>query len=1706
MSNNFFSFFSKKDAEAEQVIKTLTPEMLGFLQQFPTAILLLNATGKIVFANSSAASLLNMELSEFSGQGVDRFGLTMPQVRAMAEAKEPQKMIIQLVNRQADAVHVSAGASFLASTPFIMLTLEAVPLFKQLRAEKNFLHSIINSYPVPVTVQNLAGVCVLWNAPAEKMFGFKASETQGHSVYEFLPKEIVPSVQRLDGEVRDKQRSRENVLLSYKNTKGEERTLSVTKVLAPTEENKKTILTVYEDVTARQRYEQDLLQNRTLLRAVLDNVPLGLYTRDCDNQMTFFNRQSMVVLGETDVKCVNTPHPHQDTSVVAFHRTREQQVLKEGKIKDYPEELYVDHEGNEKILHMIKVPLMDAGPKPLVLSIVEDITDRRRQEKEIARANSFLSAIVQNAPIGLYARASDGRMLLRNKQCEAIFGEVSEKAFDSTGSLPHETPEQVHEYIARERALLESGKTLDIPEEEYITGSGEKRLLHMIKVPVEGGNGDPQFVVTLVEDITKKREQERALIETKNFLQTLLDQVPVAIYARGLDDKLSFINRRAHELFPDEREYQAKDDFYGQREKAIFKDGKIVEFPEEWYTTLRGNKILLHLIKAPVFDKEGKPFMVLTVAEDITEKKAQEKAIIDAKNFLQTVINNLPVSLSVKDYEGKYILWNKKSEELFGVMAESVIGRTSYRVDINKDQAEFLREADLRVFESKKEQDIPQELISTASEGVKIMHTVKTPVFNIDGTPNCMLVVSEDITAKTKMEKQIREASDKNTLLVENAREGIVILEDGKVIYANRALCQILGYDDVKEVTGKNILDMTAEDHRMFLKDKYDAVLSGSDDASSAIDVHFLKQNGQEVEAEFAAVASKYLGRRIVLCFVRDVTSSNRMLRDVKTERECFRAAFEKSVTPAFILSHKGYISVMNEACRALFGFSDTDKNFYRNVYMKPAISLSVRKQLRAGNPTHMDYVFDFERAEKMFPGRMSGTGKIPLAVNFVPINKRDAKDGTVEADYVVFLERKDDKTACPPPAPVVPAAPKPKAHSVKRVKSASESAKPAAPQPPVPPSIAFSKTATEMLILPNSEPYVLCGKNWKMEVCNDLFCSLCQLSEQELIGQDLRRVFDPDSLPRLEEDLKSLSKDGTLANREYHINLASGLENTAVRLTAVKEADGRYLFVLRNMAFHRQIMKILEERSAQLNALLEATDGVVFSVLFENGRFGHIEQSNKFLSHKLGYSQEELVHMPFKDLFFDRGHNSNRCKEILSKAQEELALQGKTSFNLSVRKKDGSSFEAQAMVTLLDLPSKDAALVVIRDLAETLDEVSKTSKEAQELKSVRKALPGLYLKTDSDGRVLEVYSNLSYFDNALASETFLDKKPENYWPQEAASRALFAIKEALSINISTRFEFEWNVSDTLRYFEATVTPISGRAETVLWVKDVSERREYDEKIHELYRLASEPGLSITEQVDKILAFGLKTFPADIGLVIRFDPGKLGLESHVVYATENDFNIERYMTFPVEECLVDVPDGNVVIFPNLDNTACSHCLHKEKGFGSMLAAPLYVAGKVQGTLCFASRKSRRSFGQGAEELMGIMSRLLSLRIELRQTGKMLSEASRSLARTLEYVEMPAVMMDLDYRITYANKPFLEITGRRTSNIVGRDLFAEVIRNEDLSKRMFKAAENSAAGNAFQVRMDLLHENGIYEDTGWDVFACKDADGKVDGYALIASAV
>ena len=1695
MTKSLFELFCEPSGQAPQNL--LTRDTLHFVEQLPFGALLTDAQGSIAFGNSSAGQLLGASQAAFEGGNIATFGLTAADVSTLLHSPAGQKTIKELTDKNLQNVFVSVGASKLGD--YTLITLEPVPQYRRLEADKRFLVEVVNHYPMGVTMQNTQDVCCLWNRKAEEIFGRRGANTLGQDIYKFLPPEMLNALELMDQEVKDSAKVRPDARMHFTDSNGQERTLSVSKIpVLGAEGTVKYILTSYEDITNRYTSEQEMVQTRNMLQAIVDNVPVGLYTRTADRRMIFFNKQTMAIFNECQPRFFNSPHAKQTREQIDAYHEREEEILRTGKTQEFPDEVYLDQSGNEHYIRMIKVPLFKAGPEPVVLSIVEDVTKRREQEREIERMNKLLQTIVDNAPIGLYARGENGQLLLRNKRCTGMFGAMDEKDFSSDGSLPHETKEEVASYLGREGAILASGKTLDLPEEPYKTADGTQKILHLIKVPVKDENSELNFVITLAEDITEKKEQENRLAVAHNFQQAVLDNAPLAIYARGVDNQMSFINKAAHEIFPDEPEYKEESDFYGQRENAIFADKKVVDLPAEWYTTRRGKKVLLHLIKVPVYDKDGNPYMMLTLAQDITEKKLQEEEIVKTRNFLQTVIDNLPLALSVKNQDGKYILWNKKSEELFGTTSAEVIGRTHYRHDISPEQAEFLSSADQKVFESGKELNIPQELISTATEGVKIMHTVKTPVFTQDGKPDCLLSVSEDITAKTKMEKQIREANDKNTLLVDNAREGVAMLEDGKVLYANHAVLQILGLDSLEELQHRPLLDMVAPDYHIFAQEKYEAIANGTQGSDAATEIHFLRADGTEVETEFAATASRYLGRRIVMCFLRDVTESNRAFREIKKERANFRAAFENDITPAFVMTGKGYIAVMNRAARKLFHFTQADKNFYRNVYMKPALTLAVRKELRQGRSAQMDYVFDFERAKVKFPGRITGEGKLPLCATFEPMNRRDSKDGTVEADYVVYLQPKNGPAPLPP-APGENGA-KPRLRLLKKGDASNASCAPNAPAAPAGVSVPPAPPVKMQFMLPNTEPYAVCSPEFKITQCNDLFCSLCQLEQGELAGQEIIKLFDEPSNALLKDDLKNLAAGEDLENREYNLRIASGLETVAVRLSAVKESNGSYLFILRNLAFHRQIMRILEERSAQLNALLDATEGVVFSVSCDGKTFGRIEQANKFLTQMLDYSHDELISLKFRELFSAPGRvREAKTDEWFIRLEDQFFKGGRANFSAPVYRKDGSKLQAEVTIVPIDLANRNEAMVVVRDISTQLDKLAQDSQQAQELRSVRQAMPGLYLKVNASGRVLEVSSNLEYLTTAQASERFMNKTPNEYWPEQTASQEMFAVKEALSVNITTHFDFTQEEDGRTRSYEAAVTPITGREEAIIWIKDVSEKQEHDGRVHELYEISNQPNLSITDLVDKILEFGKRVFKADIGLILRF-ADDTAQQMSVVYVTQNDFNVQRYMEFPVEECLTNVADDSIVEYPDLGNTSCTHCIHVAKQFGAMIAAPLSVNGKAAGALCFAARNTRRSFDTGAEELIGLMARILSLRIELRQAGKAVSETSQSLTRTLEYVDFPAVMIGMDYRIRSANAAFLETTGCRVA--VKMNFFDRFIRKPSIAQASFKAAAQNGNPKAFRLRMDLLHEDGLYVETNWEVFVIKDAEGQTEGYALI----
>ncbi|MBN2362744.1 PAS domain S-box protein [candidate division WOR-3 bacterium] len=125
------------------------------------------------------------------------------------------------------------------------------------------------------------------------------------------------------------------------------------------------------------------------------------------------------------------------------------------------------------------------------------------------------------------------------------------------------------------------------------------------------------------------------------------------------------------------------------------------------------------------------------------------------KQFLEKIIENLPISLFAKDKEGRFIMWNKTSEELYGLKQEQVIGRTDFDF-FPENQAEFFRFMDNKTLQSNKVFDIPEEPIDSPKFGRRILHTIKMPITDDNGEATVLLGLSDDITEKKLNEDILR--------------------------------------------------------------------------------------------------------------------------------------------------------------------------------------------------------------------------------------------------------------------------------------------------------------------------------------------------------------------------------------------------------------------------------------------------------------------------------------------------------------------------------------------------------------------------------------------------------------------------------------------------------------------------------------------------------------------------------------------------------------------------------------------------------------------------------------------------------------------------------------------------------------------------------------------------------------------------------------
>jgi PAS domain S-box-containing protein len=175
-------------------------------------------------------------------------------------------------------------------------------------------------------------------------------------------------------------------------------------------------------------------------------------------------------------------------------------------------------------------PVLDAhGRVEKFMAVELDITDRKHKEQELLRAEEFLGSVIENIPSMVLVKDAEHLRFQRvNRAAELAFGYARETFIGRT-DLDFFSAGEAAEIMARDRAVIDSGRPEEIAARQITTAGGARRTLHVRKIPILDKQGVPRHLLTICEDVTESLQARQALEESEQrfrlYADTLQDMV-----------------------------------------------------------------------------------------------------------------------------------------------------------------------------------------------------------------------------------------------------------------------------------------------------------------------------------------------------------------------------------------------------------------------------------------------------------------------------------------------------------------------------------------------------------------------------------------------------------------------------------------------------------------------------------------------------------------------------------------------------------------------------------------------------------------------------------------------------------------------------------------------------------------------------------------------------------------------------------------------------------------------------------------------------------------------------------------------------------------------------------------------------------------------------------------------------------------------------
>ncbi len=691
------------------------------------------------------------------------------------------------------------------------------------------------------------------------------------------------------------------------------------------------------DITARKRAEQALRESEERYRMLIDLSPSGIFVY-ADGKTVYVNQAACRILGAASPEeilgrpTLQFVHPDCHAAVLESARL----LLEGGEPVRRTERKYVKLDGTVIDVEVEAAPIIWNG-KRAIQGIFSDITARKAAEESLHRTTAILTALIQSSPVAIITSDIEGRLSSWNPAATRMFGWTESEVLG--GQVPYIRPENEEEAEALWQLALSGGNMQGLELQRH-RKDGSPIDIEFWGGALRDREGNVTGAFGVMADISERKRAEEALAHSERQLRTVLDTLPVGVCFTDAAGRVILSNPVSHRLWSDATHV------------GLQADGKLAAWwehadghstPHRWalarvLTTgeaslnelmdidcADGSRKTISNRAVPVRDAQGRITGAIVVNEDITERIAAEDALRRTHAFLQSIVENIPYMIAVKDAkELRYLMLNKAGEQLFGRPREEFIGKTAYQV---------LPEADAdRVFAADTDALMPGGNVTLSEQTLlnqhrvpRVLQTKKIPIPGDDGRPAYLLTISEDITERRAAEEALRASEE---LFAKAFRAspnpiGITELATGRCLDANDAFLELFGFRR-EEVVGQSTLLLGMwpnPDDRGQLIER----LQTSGPVRN-MEMAFRTRSGELRHILVSSDLVELRGTRCLVTVGNDITERKKTESALRASEELFGKAFRSSPHPIMIAEvETGLIIEANDAAYDLFGYGPED-------------------------------------------------------------------------------------------------------------------------------------------------------------------------------------------------------------------------------------------------------------------------------------------------------------------------------------------------------------------------------------------------------------------------------------------------------------------------------------------------------------------------------------------------------------------------------------------------------------------------------------------------------------------------------------------------------------------------------------------------------------------------------------------------------------